>query len=277
MAAKRRRNQEQEAASAAMMQQEAASPQTQDGLSMSELFASVSAFRKNQAEMRAMLEMVTNSIDNNDKAMQDVLARLKTVEETVLAHTRNMSTMQRKIQNDLQEQENALQDVQNSINKFVLNADHSMERQQSDLSVFMQEVSSRLDADETIMKDVMDNQQAFDAAINKGMDANEILTSTLDTVRQEMATERQSMLTSFIEDMNAASAKMQEEMQQKLEATKAAASKEMLEAMTQLCGNIREDLTQSQSRLAALMTEAQKFQAFRRVAFGHSTRPLAPQ
>lgn len=271
MAAKRRRTQEQIDAAAA-------AAEAGNTLSVEELAISVAAFRQNQTDLKSMIDMMTATIDQNDKVLSDATARLQKLDDLVNAQARNLQEVQKKLTNDVAQQDAAMQEMHDTISKFVNNADQALVRQQEDAGFMAQELNGRMQLLENNMTKLLEDHQNFSRAINNSIDTNEALSSALETTRQEFLTERQTMLASFVDDMKSAGMDMQIALQKQIDETKVTAEEQVRAAMMEVSDGIRNELKETlragHEKLRSILIEAEKFQAFRRVAFNHKTRPL---
>jgi chromosome segregation ATPase len=274
MAAKRRRTQEQiEAAVAA-----AAAAEAGHLPSVEELSISMAAFRQNQSELKSMVDVITSTIDQGDRTMSETTSRLRRLEEQLTSQTRSLQEYQKKMTIDIAQQDQALQEMHDTISKFVGNADQALERQQSDATFMMQELNGRMQCIEENMQRMMLDHQTFSRAISNNIDDNESLSSVVDSIRQEFHQERQAMLESFIGDMTRAGAELQVSLQKKIDETKLVAEEQLRTALIGISDSIRSELNNSlaanQRVLAKVSNEAQKFNAFCRIALGHNVKPL---
>lgn len=269
MAAKRRRTQEQIDAITAS---EAEMPTVQ------ELAITTAAFRQNLLDVRAMITVMTASIDDHDKSVTDMTSRLRLLEEHDTSRFRQLQDIERKLENAIIQQDYALQEMQDSIAKFVFNADQAVEQQKNDHAYLVQEVGRRLQDVEDKLEKITKEQEQCSRAVNINIDANDTLTSALENVRNDLIVERQAMLASFIDDMKLAVNDMQLSLQKQLELTKATAEEQLRTALNGVSESIRTEFNKSlaanKNLLTEVLNEAQKFNAFRRKVLGHNNRPL---
>jgi hypothetical protein len=275
MAAKRRRTQEQiEAAVAA-----AAAAEAGHLPSVEELSISMAAFRQNQSELKSMVDVITSTIDQGDRTMSETTLRLRRLEELMTSQTRSLQEYQKKMTIDIAQQDQTLQEMHDTISKFVGNADQALERQQSDATFMMQELNGRMQSIEENMQRMILDHQTFSRAISNNIDNNESLSSVVDSIRQEFHQERQAMLESFISDMTQAGAELHVSLQKKIDETKLVAEEQLRAALIGISDSIRSELNNSlaanQRVLAKVSNEAQKFNAFCRKALGHNVKPLS--